>query len=123
MQRDMLVLPPAPVLNPLDDAASVKAVDYSANFDSLYKRIENVERFYKYGSTPGKLVRYIPGLAKPIYQGQISRTLEKKVCDEDSYRDLKNATFNIQLSANQYINFHNVHLVFPMKMKKGTDAN
>ena len=34
------------------------------------------------------------------------------------YKDLKTAEFNIQLSSNQYMNFHNVHLVFPLKIKK-----
>ena len=50
----MPVLPPALALKPLDDAAGVEAVDYSADFDSLYKGIENAEMFYKYGSAPGK---------------------------------------------------------------------
>ena len=27
----------------------------------------------------------------------------------------------IQLAANHYMNFHNVHLVFPMKIKKSTN--
>ena len=47
----------------------------------------------------------------------------KKAYAVDSYRDLKIATFNVQLSANQYMNFHNVHLVFPMKIKKRTNAD
>ena len=28
------------------------------------------------------------------------------------------AEFNVKLTNNQYMNFHNVHLVFPMKIKK-----
>ena len=31
---------------------------------------------------------------------------------------MKIAEFNIQLSNNEYMNFHNLHLVFPMKIKK-----
>ena len=114
MQHNMPVLPPTSALNPLNDAASVSTVGYSADFDGLYKRINNLEKFFKTGSAPGRLVRYIPGLAKPIYQGQISRTQEKKAYADDSYRDLKIAQFNIQLYANQYMNIHNIHLVFPL---------
>ena len=33
-------------------------------------------------------------------------------------KDLKTAEFTIQLSANQYMNFHSIHLVFPLKIKK-----
>ena len=113
--------PPVASPNPLDDAEGVAAVDYSADFDSLSKRIENIEKLYKYGTAPGNLIRYIPGLAKPICGGQITNTIEKKAYPEDLYRDQKIATFNIQLAANQYMNFHDVHLVFPMRIKRSTN--
>ena len=122
MQRNMPVLMPTSRLNPLDDAVGVEAVDYSADFDSLYKRIGNIEKFFKMDNAPEKLIRYIPGLAKPIYQGQISGTLGKKAYTDDTYKDLKITTFKIQLSVNQYMNFHNVHLVFPLKIKKKTNV-
>ena len=122
MQRNMPTSPPAQSLNPLDDTTGVNAVDYSTDFDCLYKRVDNQEKFFKTGSAPGKLVRYILGLAKPTYQGQISGTQEKKSYADDTYRDLKIAEFNIQLAANQYMNFHNVHLVFPLKIKKRTNS-
>ena len=118
MQRNMPTSPLAQSLNPLDDATGVNAVDYSADFDGLYKRVDNLEKFFKTGSALGKLVRYIPDLAKPTCQGQISGTQEKKAYADDTYRDLKIAEFNIQLAANQYMKFHNVHLVFPLKIKK-----
>ena len=75
MQRNMLTLPPTSALNPLDDTVGINAVDYAADFESLYKKVDNLEKFIKTGRAPGKLVRYIPGLAKPIYQGQINPTL------------------------------------------------
>ena len=118
MQCNMPTSPPAQSLNPQDDATGVNAIDCSADFDGLYKRVNNLEKFFKTGSAPGKLVRYIPGLAKPTYQGQISGMQEKKACADDTYRDLKIAEFNIQLAANQYMNFYNVHLVFLLKIKK-----
>ena len=31
------------------------------------------------------------------------------------------AEFNVKLTDNQYMNFHNVHLAFPMKIKKYTN--
>ena len=120
----MPVLPPTSALNPLNNAAGLSAVDYSTEFDGLYKRIDSLEKFFKTRSTPGKLVRYFPSLAKPTYQGQISRTQEKKAYTDNLYRDLKIAEFNIQLSANQYMNIHNVHLVLPLRIiKKTNNAN
>ena len=35
MQRPMPILPPAPTLNPMKDAAKVEAIDYTADFDLM----------------------------------------------------------------------------------------
>ena len=121
MQRNRPTSPPNSALNPLDDAVSVSAVDCTADFNGLCKRVDKLEKFYKTGSSPENLIRYIPGLAKPIYQGQISAMVDRKDYTDDTYRVLKIATFNIQLSANIYMNFHDVHLVFPLRIKKKTD--
>ena len=67
------------------------------------------------------MIRYIPGLAKPLFQGQLKGTQEKKAYADDTYKDLKTAEFKIQLAANHYMNFHNVHLVFLMKIKKSAN--
>ena len=57
-------------------------------------------------------------MAKPLYQGQLKGTIQTKAYAEDTYKDLKTVEFNIQLSSNQYMNFHNVHLE-----KKTNNAN
>ena len=122
MQRDVPINPPATSLNPLKDAVGVTSVDYSAQFDGLVKKADNLQNFIERGQAEGPLLRYLPGLAKPLYQGQIKGTIEKRAYADDTYKDLKTAEFNIQLSSNQYMNFHNVHLVFPMKIKKSTNV-
>ena len=116
MQKPIPNYPPPTSLNPLKDAVSVSAVDYSAKFDGLYKRLNNVETLIEKKKAPGELIRYLPGLAKPLYQGQLKGTLPKKAYADDTYKDLKTAEFTIQLSANQYMNFHSIHLVFPLKI-------
>ena len=122
MQRDVPINPPSTSLNPLKDAVGVTSIDDSAQFDELVKKADNLQNFIEKGQAEGPLVRYLPGLAKPLYQGQIKGTIEKKAYADDTYKDLKTAEFNIQLSSNQYMNFHNVHLVFPMKIKKRTNV-
>ena len=96
----------------------VSAVDYSADFDHLFKKSENLEKFFEMGKASGELVRYLPGLTKPLYQGQLKGTNKRKAFADDTYKDLKVAEYAIQLSNNEYMNFHNVHLVFPMKIEK-----
>ena len=122
MQREVPINPPSTSLNPLKDAVSVTSVDYTAQFDGLVKKADNLQNFIEKGQAEGPLIRYLHGLAKPLYQGQIKGTIEKRAYADDTYKDLKTVEFNIQLSSNQYMNFHNVHLVFPMKIKKSTNV-
>ena len=121
MQRDTPVNPPSTSLNPLKDAVGVTSVDYSTQFDGLVKKADNLQNFLEKDNAESGLLRYLPGLAEPLYQGQIKGTIEKKSYADDTYKDLKIAEFNIQLSSNQYMNFHNLHLVFPLKTKKSTN--
>ena len=122
MQRETPTNPPASSLDPLRDAVGVTSIDYSSQFDGLVKKLENLQHFIEKGTGESGLLKYLPGLAKPIYQGQLKGTNEKKSYADDSYKDLKTAEFNIQLSQNQYMNFHNLHIVFPLKIKKSTNT-
>ena len=121
MQRDILTQPQPTTLNPLKDAVGVESVDFSTQFNGLVKKADNLQNFIEKGEAEGALLRYLPGLALPLYQGQIKSTIQKKAFADDTYKDLKTAEFTIHLSANQYMNFHNVHLVFPLKIKKKTN--
>ena len=122
MQANVPIFAPSTSLNPLKDAAGVAAVDYSTDFASLDKKIDNFMKLFDQGKGPGELVRYIPGLTKPLFQGQIDGTQEKKAFADDTYKDLKTAEFTVQLSSNHYMNFNNVHIVFPLKIKKKTNV-
>ena len=121
MQKNVPLNPPATSLNPLKDAAGVTSVDFGTQFDRLVKKADKLEKSVEKGTAQGDLIRYLPGLAKPLYQGQLKGTIQKKAYADDTYKDLKTAEFNIQLSSNQYMNFHNVHLVFPLKITKKTN--
>ena len=118
MQRDILTQPQPTTLNPLKDAVGVESVDFSTQFNGLVKKADNLQNFIEKGEAEGALLRYLPGLVLPLYQGQIKSTIQKKAFADDTYKDLKTAEFTIHLSANQYMNFHNVHLVFPLSIKK-----
>ena len=118
MQKTVPNYLPLTLLNPLKDAISVSTIDYSAKFDGLYKRLNNVETLLEKKKAPGELIRYLGGLAKLLYQGQLKGTLPKKAYADDTHKDLKTAEFTIQLSANQYMNFHSIHLVFSFKKKQ-----
>ena len=118
MQKIVPNYPQLTSLNLLKDAVGVSTVDYSAKFDGLYKRLNTVETLLEEKKAPGELIRYLSRLAKLLHQGQLKGALPKKAYASDTDKDLKTAEFTIQLTANQYMNFHGVHLVFPLKIKK-----
>ena len=121
MQKETPQNHPSTTLNPLKDAAGVVSVDYSSQFNSLSKKVQNLKNFVEDGSAEAGMLEYLPGLAESKYQGQIKGINERKAYADETYTNLKLAEFNIQLSNNEYMNFHNLEIVFPMKIKKKTD--
>ena len=121
MQKETPQNHPSTTLNPLKDAVGVVSVDYSSQFNALSKKVENLKNFVENGTAEAGMLEYLPGLAEPKYQGQIKGINERKAFADETYTGLKLAEFNIQLSNNEYMNFHNLEIVFPMKIKKKTD--
>ena len=97
----MPILPQPPALNSLKDAAKVEAIDYPADFESLFTRLDPFEKFIHTGKSKTDLIRYIPGVTKPAYQGQLEGNLTKKAYADDTYKGHRVAEFNVKLTNNQ----------------------
>ena len=67
----MPVLPQPLSLNPLKDMAKVDKVDCLADFDALYSKMDDFDKFFRNGKASYNMLRYIPGLAKVGCQGQL----------------------------------------------------
>ena len=39
------------------------------------KKADNLEKFIEKGTAQGDLIRYLAGLGKPLYQGQLKETI------------------------------------------------
>ena len=101
MQRQIPVTPQPLELNPLKEMAQVNKIDYSVDFNNLYLRMDDFDKLFK------------------TWQLHSTETKRKHV--DDSYRNRKVIEFNVQLTANHFTNFQNVHLCFPMKIKLVAD--
>ena len=117
----MPVTPQALTLNPLKDAAKVDEIDYSADFDNLFSKVDDFDKLFRNGQISCNMLKYMPGLAKAAYQGQLEKTETKRKYANDSYKGKKVIEFNIQLAVNQYTNFHNIHLCFLIKIKSAAN--
>ena len=61
MQKTVPNYPPPISLNPLKDVVGVSSVNYSAEFDGLYKRLNSIETLLEKKRAPGELIRHLPG--------------------------------------------------------------
>ena len=116
----MPVTPQALTLNPLKDATKVDEIDYSADFDNLFSKMDDFNKFFR-NVKISDMLKYIPRLTKAVYQGQLEKTETKTKYADDSYKGKKVVEFTIQLAGNQYTNFHNIYLCFPIKIKPAAD--
>ena len=89
MQRQMPVLTQPLSLNPLKNMAKVDEVNDLPDLDDF-------DKFFKTGKVPYDTLRYIPGLAKVGYQGQLHLTETKGKYADDTYKNkkLSYSTFN-----------------------------
>ena len=58
-------------LNPLEDATGVQAVHFRADIDNLITKLDELTDLYNTRKVDSDLLRYIPGMSKIMYQGQI----------------------------------------------------
>ena len=91
--------------NPLEDATGVDAVDFSADLDNLINKLDKLADLYDTGNVDADLPRYIPGMSKIMYQGQIDWIETKRSYAASTYTDSQMMEFNIELTANHYIIF------------------
>ena len=70
------------------------------------------------GKYDADLVKYIPGLADLAIQGMLDDIDTKEKVAGLSYKDKEQLDFQIMLNDNYYINPSNIHICFPIKIKK-----
>ena len=82
MQKAVPNYPPLILLNPLKDAVGVSVVDYSAEFDGLYKRLNDVETLLEKKQAPGELIRYLGGLSQRSFGVSIKNLKKTNVAND-----------------------------------------
>ena len=120
MRCPMPILPQLTTLNPLRMSPNLKQFIIHEILKICLLVLILFKNFTILEKEKNDLVRHIPNLVKVklAHQGQLEGTLINKAYVDDTYKGHRVAEFNIKLTNNQYMNFHNVHLVFPVKIKK-----
>ena len=108
-------------LNPIKDATGVQSIDFSADIDNLIEKLDKLNTLYDSGRMDKDVMRYIPGMAPVTYQGQIDFTDTKRTYAASTYSDMQQIEFNLEVTANHYINFSNMVLCLPIAFRKRTN--
>ena len=105
-------------LNPLNDATGVDSIDFSADIDDLIKKVSKIKSLYDRGEVDSDILRYVPGMNKIMYQGQIGYIDTKKTYAASTYTDMEQMKFTIELMADHYLKFSNIILCLPITFRK-----
>ena len=75
------------------------------------------------GKYNADLAKYIPALADLAIQGMLDDTDTREKVASLSYKDKEELDFQILLTDNYYVNPSNIHISFPVKIKKKSNNN
>ena len=70
------------------------------------------------GKCSADLAKYIPGLMDLAIQGMLDDIDTREKVAHPSYKDKEQLDFQILLTENYYVNPSNIHICFPIKIKK-----
>ena len=75
------------------------------------------------GKHDADLAKYIPGLMDLAIQGMLNDIDTREKVAHPSYKDKEELDFQILLTENYYVNPSNIHICFPIKIKKSSDKS
>ena len=110
-------------LNPLQDVSGVDSVDFSADIDDLIGKVTKLKTLYEWGQVDADILRYVPGMNKIMYQGQIDYIDTKKTYAASTYTHMEQMEFTIELAVDHYLNFSNIILCLPITFRKKTNKS
>ena len=109
-------------LNPIDDARRSTAIDpTTSNYYDAKEKVQKIRDLINMGKYDAELAKYIPGLTDLAIQGMLDDIDTREKVAHPSYKDKEQLDFQILLTENYYVNPANIHICFPIKIKKSPD--
>ena len=87
------------------------------------EKYKEIRELVKTGRYDQDIAKYIPGLLELKFQGMLEDIDTREKQAHLSYADMEQLNFHILLTDNYYINPNNIHICFPMKIKKSTNQS
>ena len=109
-------------LNPTNDIRRSTAIDRTtSNYNDAKEKVQKIRDLISMGKHDADLVKYIPGLADLAIQGMLDDIDTREKVASPSYKDKEQSDFQILLTDNYYVNPSNIHICFPIKIKKKSE--
>ena len=106
-------------LNPIDDARRSIAIDRTTlNYGDAKEKVQKIRDSIRMGKYDADLAKYIPSLLDLAIQGTLDNIDTREKTAHPSYKDKEQLDFQVLLTENYYVNPNNIHLYFPIKIKK-----
>ena len=111
-------------LNPINDIRRSTAIDRTtSNYNDAKEKVQKIRNLINMGKFDADLVKYIPGLADLAIQSMLDDIDTREKVAHPSYKDKERLDFQILLTENYYVNPSNIHICFPIKIKKKPNNN
>ena len=110
------------LLNPINDARRWTAIDrITLNYTDVNEKVQKITDLINLGKYDADLAKYIPGLTDLAIQGMLDDIDTREKVAHPSYKEKEQLDFQILLTDNYYVNPANIHICFPIKIKKKSD--
>ena len=93
------------------------------SIDDAKEKVQKIRDLINMGKYDADLAKYIPGLMDLAIQGMLDDIDTREKVAHPSYKDKEQLDFQILLTENYYVNPANIHICFPIKMKKKSNNN
>ena len=111
-------------VSPFDSVGASSVIDRAAsNCTYPGNKVRKIRKLIETRAYDGDIARYIPGTLDLVFQSMLEDIVTKEQPAHSSYRVMENLDFQILLTDNYYTNPNDMHLCFPMKIKKATNKD
>ena len=109
-------------VSPFDNTRESDAIDRTAwNYNEAKEKVQKIRELIKTGNYDADIAKYIPVVLGIKFQGMLEDIHTRKKVAYPSYKDMEELDFQIFLTDKYYVNPSNMHLCFPMKIKKSSN--
>ena len=109
-------------LNPIDAARRLTAINRTtSNYNEAKEKVQKISDLINMGKYGADLAKYILGLTDLAIQGMLDDVDTREKVAHPSYKDKEQLDYQILLTENYYVNPANIHICFPIKIKKSVN--